>query len=157
MYVYDFDVFLTGQIVEARSAVLSLGQLCEDHGHSYEWTSCQEPHLIKNGKKYDATRRMLCLALFQACQPDFPARLRVRLQHRYRRTQRQMILHQVQQPHEVGVRAVEHWGTSCKMPKKPKTKITMRTSIEHGEAHCVIWNGSRNSLKIFRRRSFRFM
>ena len=149
MYVYDFDVFLTGQIVEARSAVLSLGQLCEDHGHSYEWTSCQEPHLIKNGKKYDATRRMLCLALFQACQANLPASLRVHLQHRYRRTQRQMVLHQVHQPHEVEVRAVEHWGTSCKMPQKPNTQITMRTSMEHGEARCVICgNVSKNSLII---------
>ena len=51
VYVYDFDVFLTLQIVEARSTVPSLRKLCEDHGYSCEWTSGQKPQLIENGKK----------------------------------------------------------------------------------------------------------
>ena len=33
-----------------------------------------------------------------------------------------MILLHVQQPHEVGVRAVDLWVTSCKIPQKPKQK-----------------------------------
>ena len=32
-------------------AVLSLGKLCEEHGHSCEWVSGQQPQLTKNGHK----------------------------------------------------------------------------------------------------------
>ena len=39
---------------QGTTAVLSLGKLCEDHGHSYKWTSGQRPQLIKYG------RRMKC-------------------------------------------------------------------------------------------------
>ena len=34
-----------------------------------------------------------------------------------------MIVRQVQQPHEVGVHAVEHGETCCMIPQKPKRKI----------------------------------
>ena len=47
VYVYDLDLFVTAQILEDTPVVLSLGKLCEDHGCSYEWTSCQKPHLIR--------------------------------------------------------------------------------------------------------------
>ena len=30
-------------------AVLSLGKLCDEHGHLYEWINGQQPHLIQNG------------------------------------------------------------------------------------------------------------
>ena len=99
MYVYDLVFFLTMQIHEDTPAIVSLGKLCEDHGYTYEWTSGQKPHLIKHGRKYNATRRITFLSLFPACQPDLPARLRVHPQHRYRRTQSEMMLRQVQQPH----------------------------------------------------------
>ena len=51
MYVHDLDLFVTVQILKDTPAVLSVGKLCEDHGHSYEWTSSQQPHIIKNGRK----------------------------------------------------------------------------------------------------------
>ena len=38
VYVKDLDVFVTVQLFEDTPAVLSLGNLCEDHGYSYEWT-----------------------------------------------------------------------------------------------------------------------
>ena len=41
--VYDLDLFVTVQILDDTPAVLSLGQLCEDHGYSYEWVSGQNP------------------------------------------------------------------------------------------------------------------
>ena len=86
----------------------------------------QKPHLIKkkkkNGGKYDATRRITYLSLFRACQPHLPAS-RVHPQHRCRRTPCEMILRQVQQPHEVKVHTVEHWETSCEIPQKPKTHM----------------------------------
>ena len=46
VYVYDFDLFLTEQILEETPAVLSLGKLCEDHGYFFWWTTGQKPHLI---------------------------------------------------------------------------------------------------------------
>ena len=50
MYVQDLDLFVdlfvTAQILEETPALLSLGQLCEDHGYSDEWTSGEKPHLI---------------------------------------------------------------------------------------------------------------
>ena len=50
VYVHDLDLFVTVQIFEDTSAVLSLGKLCEGHGYTYEWTSSQKPHLTKQGK-----------------------------------------------------------------------------------------------------------
>ena len=38
VYVHDLDLFMTVQILEETLAVLSLGELCEDHGYSYEST-----------------------------------------------------------------------------------------------------------------------
>ena len=40
-------------LLEETPAVLSLVKLCEDHGFSYHWTSGQNPHLIKKGKRID--------------------------------------------------------------------------------------------------------
>ena len=48
--VDDPNLFVTVQLLEDTPAVLSLGNLCEDHGYSYEWTS-QKPHLTKQEKK----------------------------------------------------------------------------------------------------------
>ena len=78
-------------------------------------------------------RELRAQSLFRTCHADIPAHQRVHPHLSYRETQWKMILHQVQQQREGGVRAVEHWGTSCKIPQKPITKIKMRTSIEHGE------------------------
>ena len=136
--VNDLDLFVTVQIFEDTPTVLSLGKLFEDHGYSYEWTSGQKTHLIENGRKYNATMRITNLTLFRACQPDFPACLRLHPQHRYRRTQCEMIQRQVQQTHEVGVNAVGHWETSFTIGKNPKNRNKMRTSIEYRDARCVI-------------------
>ena len=37
VYVKEFDTFLTMKVLEDTTAVLSLGQLCDEHGYSYEW------------------------------------------------------------------------------------------------------------------------
>ena len=37
-------------ITRKTPAVLSLGKLCEEHGHHYEWASGQKPRLTKQGK-----------------------------------------------------------------------------------------------------------
>ena len=54
VYVKELDLLMTIKLLEDTTAVLSHEMLCEDHGYSYEWTSGQLPHLIKNG------RRMQC-------------------------------------------------------------------------------------------------
>ena len=40
-YVYDLDFFVTVQLLEDTSAVITRGKLCEEHGYSNEWTCCQ--------------------------------------------------------------------------------------------------------------------
>ena len=37
--VKDLNQFVTVQLLEDRPPVLSLGQLCQDHGYSFEWTA----------------------------------------------------------------------------------------------------------------------
>ena len=34
------------EVLENTPAVLSLGQLCDENGYSYEWINGQKPHLI---------------------------------------------------------------------------------------------------------------
>ena len=43
------NIFLAMKVLEDTPAVSSLGQLCDEHGYSYEWINGQKPHLIKNG------------------------------------------------------------------------------------------------------------
>ena len=45
----ELDVFLTLKVLENTPAALSLGKLCDENGHSYEWINGQKPHLIKDG------------------------------------------------------------------------------------------------------------
>ena len=37
------------KVLDNTSAVLSLGNLCDENGNSYEWINGQKPHLIKDG------------------------------------------------------------------------------------------------------------
>ena len=49
VYVKELDIFLTMKVLDNTLAVLSLGKLCDENGHSYEWINGQKPHLIKKG------------------------------------------------------------------------------------------------------------
>ena len=49
VYVKELDIFLTKKVLENTPALLSLGKLCDENGHSFEWINGQKPHLIKNG------------------------------------------------------------------------------------------------------------
>ena len=53
VYVNEMDLFVTVMLLDDTPALLSLGNLCEDHGYTYHWTSGQKPHLIRNGKRID--------------------------------------------------------------------------------------------------------
>ena len=48
VHVKELGKFLTMK-VENTPAVLSLGNLCDENGYSYEWINGQKPHLINNG------------------------------------------------------------------------------------------------------------
>ena len=48
----DLYMLITHQSSEDWPAVLSLDQLCEEHGHSYEWNEGQSPTLTKHGKLF---------------------------------------------------------------------------------------------------------
>ena len=50
VFGHDLNLFVIVQVLEETPAVLSLGKLCEDHGYSYEWVSCQKPRLTKDGQ-----------------------------------------------------------------------------------------------------------
>ena len=49
VYVKELEIFLTMKVLENTPAVLSLGELCDENGHSFEWINGQKPHLIKDG------------------------------------------------------------------------------------------------------------
>ena len=51
-YVKQLDLFVN-VIIFQTPAVLSLVKLCDEHGYTYHWTSGQNPHIIKNGKRTD--------------------------------------------------------------------------------------------------------
>ena len=53
VYVKQLDLFVKVMLLEETPAVLSLKNLCEDHGYTYHWISWQIPHLTTNGKKVD--------------------------------------------------------------------------------------------------------
>ena len=95
VYVHDLGLFVTVYLLDDTPAVLSLGELCSEHGYSYEWTSGQNPQLTKNGKDFLYKTENVYLLLFMDCrQVLVPARLL----HRHRRTHQVL---RVQQQSEV--------------------------------------------------------
>ena len=50
VFVHDLNQFVTVQLLEETSAVLSLGKLSANHGYSHEWVNGQEPRLTKKRK-----------------------------------------------------------------------------------------------------------
>ena len=56
VYVKELHIFLTMKVLEDTPAVLSLGKLCDEHGHSYEWIDGHKPHLIKIGIRIQCNR-----------------------------------------------------------------------------------------------------
>ena len=51
VYVKELDLFVTVMLLEETPAILSFGNLFEDNGKTYHWTSGQKRHLTKNGKR----------------------------------------------------------------------------------------------------------
>ena len=83
VFAHDLDLFVTVQVLDDTSAVLSHRKLCEENGYTYECPSGQKPHLTKQGKKFFARWKISYLLL----SLDYPQILvPVRLLHRHRRT-----------------------------------------------------------------------
>ena len=98
VYVHHLDLFVTVQILGRTLAVLSLGKLFEEHGHTHEWASGQKPHLTKQGKTIRCrTDNFVPLAVLD-CRPIL---VPVRLLHSHRTTHQVHL--QVQQQSEVTI------------------------------------------------------
>ena len=54
--VKELDSFVKVMLLEETPAVLSLGNICDEHGYTYHWKSGQNPHVIKNGKRTDCNK-----------------------------------------------------------------------------------------------------
>ena len=78
VFVHDQNLFVAVQLLEETPAVLSLCNLREDHGYSYECVSGQKPRLTKEGKNI-----ISYLLSLHGYPPILKA---VRLLHRYHRT-----------------------------------------------------------------------
>ena len=74
------------KVLENTPAVLSLGNLCDENGYSYEWINGQKTHLIKNGIRIQCNTENFFLLWFQACQrvrpPDLISQLQGHFQDR---------------------------------------------------------------------------
>ena len=68
VYVKELDIFLTMKVLENTPAVLSLGNLCDENGYSYEWINGQNHISLKTGFRYNAIRRTSFFLWCQACQ-----------------------------------------------------------------------------------------
>ena len=63
VYVHDLGIFVTVQLLEDTPAVLSLGNLCEEHEYSCEWVSGQPPRLTKKEKNFLYAKRKILVPL----------------------------------------------------------------------------------------------
>ena len=50
VYVKDFDMFVTVQLLEDTPEVVTSAKLCEENGHSCEWNEGQVPNLFQHGR-----------------------------------------------------------------------------------------------------------
>ena len=154
MHVKELDLFVTIKLLEDTLAVLSLGKLCEEHGYSYEWTSGQLPHLIKNDRKIQCKTENyvpidvpgLSIGFFQ-------------FDHKYSYN---IVIAGLSQFYIKSSKHTksENERSSTGRPvartiKNQKTKIMMMTSIWHREACCAIclsgWETSQGTswMKVF--------
>ena len=77
VYVNEFDIFLTMNVLEDTPAVLSLGKLCDEHGYSYEWINGQKPNIFKNSIRIQCNTEnfvpIVVLGLSTSSSSNFPS------------------------------------------------------------------------------------
>ena len=57
VYVKELDLFVTVKFLESTPAVLSFGNLGEDHGYNYRWTSGEIHNSLQMADESNTTRR----------------------------------------------------------------------------------------------------
>ena len=128
VYVKNLDIFLSMKVLENTPAVLSLGMLCDEHGHSYEWINGQKPHLIQ--KRYSDTVQhgeLRYFALwFQVCQVR-PLDLH-QLQGHFR--DRRAILHHLLPPRLLHLQQVKFRLENEKMELTLISPVQVSTSVD---------------------------
>ena len=115
VYVHDFELFVTVQILDDTPGVLSSGKLSEEHGYTCEWAAGQKPHLTKSGKRILLNIENYLPVVVQRLSS---ARPKVRLPYRSRKTHRLPL--QVQQHNAVTIPTLKHRVTEA-IPRKSKT------------------------------------
>ena len=126
---------VTVMLLEDEPAVLSLGKLCEDHGYNYHWTSGQEPHLIKNGRRIDCNTAncvpFVVSGLSTSSSTSSSPHLHLLLLHLHRRkpwtlTKRPALTRSESMSEEVQ-------GNVSHGPAEPKTQMKMTTRRKYEE------------------------
>ena len=141
VYVKQLDLLVKVMLLEEIPAVLSLGELYEDHGYTYHWISGQKPHLIKNGKRIDCNISNYVPFVV----PGFSASassttVHLLLHHLHHRTPYLMSQDtpKIKYKKEVEVRVKSFGETHCMNPQKPKTKIKLRNTKKYKETYRMI-------------------
>ena len=128
----ELDLVVTVMLLENTPAVLSLGKLCEDHGHTNHWTSGRKPQLAKKARELIAKHQTLYHSLSLVYRRILPRHLHLLLQHHHRRT---LYLtwadtRKIPQLKKVEVRAGSYGETRCTDLQKPETQIKMEETIK---------------------------
>ena len=150
VYVHDLEFFRHGTNPRGHACSLVAGNSAKNtdtHMSGAQWP--KTTFNKKRAEESNATRRTLHRSLSQDYRQVLPARVQVRLQHRYRRTHL-MILSRVQQQHEVTVQAFRQRETLLRDLQKSKTQIK-GTSFRHRETGCETcqcgWRSSQKNLE----------
>ena len=122
VFVKELDLFVTVVLLEETPAVLSLGKLCQDHGHTYHWTSGQKPHLTKYGKKINCN-------MSNSVPFVVPGSSTTPTHHRIQYLT-SADTPKIQYPKEVEVRVRSYGEARCINQQEPKTKIKTKDAKE---------------------------
>ena len=129
----------------AGTASQSVPKLFEEHGDSYEWTSGQLPHLVKNGRRIRcSTENHVPIVVPELSTGSFSS------------TTKQVYKIVTAGLGSVNrVQVVRH-GETCCDPENPPKKLKIRTPIKYGETRCATFlNGWKISQRILWTDGFR--
>ena len=127
------------KILEDTLAVLSLGELCDDHGYSYEWTNGQKPCLIKNGvrKQCDTENCVPTVVPIYRPLPRKPHLVQHPRRHYRRKAQAQHLLQ-----HQLNVRVRTSKYGAARRLTQPQTQKPNK----HEDHEQERWNPSHSEI-----------
>ena len=119
--VFDLDLFVTVQILEDTPAVLSLRELCEDHGYSLEWISGQKNHTLlkmaENPMQHWKLRTDRCPRIINRFF-QFDCKY---ISYIVNAGPHRRLFAKSSNKYDVEVPVVHYWGTICEILQKSKT------------------------------------